>query len=105
MVILTHMRGITEEDVGFFPLCKSFDFRVFLFEPLLHQRFVVFQRTMQRPLAGDPKLRQKPTNRDHAQRNFESIFDKLCYHFARPQGKRKLELQWILLCHGVVNPF
>src|SRR6516162_2118739 len=52
-----------------------------------------------------PSTRQKPTNRDRAQRNIESIFDKFCYHFARPEGKRKLKLQWVVLCHGVVNPF
>src|SRR6516164_2506246 len=105
MVIRAHMGRIAEENVGFFPLRKSPDFGVFLFEPLLHQRLVVFQRTMQRLLAGDTKLRQKSTNRDRAQRNIESIFDKFCYHFARPEGKRKLKLQWVLLRHGVVNPF
>src|SRR5262249_54161419 len=90
MVIRAHMGRIAEENVSLFPLRKSPDFRVFLFEPLLHQRFVVFQRTMQRLLAGDTKLRQKPTNRHWAQRNIESIFDKFYYHFARPEGKRKL---------------
>jgi hypothetical protein len=62
MVIRAHMGRIAEENVGFFPLRKSPDFGVFLFKPLLHQRFVVFQRTMQRLLAGDTKLRQKPTD-------------------------------------------
>jgi hypothetical protein len=28
---------------------------------LPHQRLVTFQRTMQRPLTGDAKLRQKPS--------------------------------------------
>src|SRR5262249_53924013 len=60
---------------------------------------------LQRLLASDTKLRKKPTNRHWAQRNIESILDKFCYHFPRPEGKCKLKLQWILLCHGVVNPF
>src|SRR6516164_6375051 len=48
--------------------------------------------------------RSRPTETG-LNRNIESIFDKFCYHFARPEGKRKLKLQWVLLCHGVVNPF
>jgi hypothetical protein len=32
------------------------------------------------------------------------FLDQLRYHFARPQRKFKLHLQWVLLCDGVVNP-
>jgi hypothetical protein len=57
MMIRTHVRGVAEVDLGLFPLRQSPDPRVFLLEPLLHQRFVSFQCTMQRLLAGDADLR------------------------------------------------
>src|SRR5580658_4940491 len=60
---------------------------------------------MQRPLTGDSKLRQKPSNGDRAQGDIEFDLDQPCHHFPRPQGKRKFELHWVLLCHRVVNKF
>jgi hypothetical protein len=66
------MRRVPEIDVGFFLTRKSFDLRVFLLEPLLHQRLVAFQRMMQRLLIADPELGQKPSNGDEAQRDVEA---------------------------------
>jgi hypothetical protein len=43
MMIRAHMRGVAEVDIGLFPLRHSLDLRVFLLEPLLHQRLVAFQ--------------------------------------------------------------
>jgi hypothetical protein len=48
MMIRAHMRRIAEVNVGFHSPCKSLDLRVFLLEPLLHQRRVALQRAMQR---------------------------------------------------------
>ena len=63
MVIRAHMRGVAEVDLSLFPLRQSLDPRECLLEPLLHQRLVPFQRTMQRPLAGDAELsEQSPDN-------------------------------------------
>jgi hypothetical protein len=62
MMIRAHMRCVSEMDVGFFSTRKGFDLRVFLLEPLLHQRLVAFQRMMQRVLTADAELRQKPPN-------------------------------------------
>src|SRR6202171_4810891 len=104
MMIRAHVRGVAEVDIGFFPLCQSPDPRVFLLEPLLHQCLIPLQRTMQRFLAGDAELRQQPSDRHQAQRDVEFIFDQRRYHLARPQSKRKLELQWVLLRHRIVNP-
>jgi hypothetical protein len=53
MMIRAHMRRIAEVNVGFLSPRESFDLRVFLLEPLLHQRRVALQRAMQRPLTGD----------------------------------------------------
>jgi hypothetical protein len=50
MVIRAHMRGVAEVDLSLFPVRQSFDPREFLLKPLLHQRFVPFQCTMQRLL-------------------------------------------------------
>src|SRR6266849_935224 len=104
MMIRAHMRGVAEVDIGFFPMRQSFDPREFLLEPLLHQRLVPFQRTMQRLLASDAQLGQKPSDRDQAQRDLEFIFDQRRHHLTRPQRKCELELQRILLRHRVVNP-
>src|SRR5260370_1314606 len=104
MMIRAHMRGIAEVDLSLFPLRQSFDPREFLLEPLLHQSFVPFQRTMQRLLASDAELSQKPPDRDQAQQDIEFIFDQRRYHLARPQRKCELELQRVLLRHRVVNP-
>src|SRR5215472_4593724 len=76
MMIRAHMRGIAEVDLSLFPLRQSFDPRKFLLEPLLHQRLVLFQRTMQRLLAGDAELSEKSPDRNYAQRDIEFIFDQ-----------------------------
>src|SRR5260221_14526831 len=76
MMIRAHMRGIAEVDLSLFPLRQSFDPREFLLEPLLHQSFVPFQRTMQSLLASDAELSQKPPDRDQAQQDIEFIFDQ-----------------------------
>src|SRR5258708_28959821 len=104
MMIRAHVRGVAEVDLSLFPLRQSFDPREFLLEPLLHQSFVPFQRTMQRLLAGDAELRQKPPDRNQAQRDIEFIFDQRRHHLARPQRKCELELERVLLRHRVVNP-
>src|SRR6266478_7484399 len=104
MMIRAHVRGVAEVNLSLFPLRQSFDPWEFLLEPLLHQSFVPFQRTMQRLLAGDAELSQKPPDRHPAQRDLEFIFDQRCHHLARPQRKCELELQRILLRHRVVNP-
>src|SRR6202023_798793 len=57
-----------------------------------------------RLLAGDAELSQQSTNRIGAQRDGELILDQFGHHLARPQRKRKLQLQGILLRHGLVNP-
>src|SRR5437016_14522486 len=49
-------------------------------------------------------LRQKPSDRDQAQRDVEFVLDQRGQHLARPQGKSELELQRALLRHRVVNP-
>src|SRR5712664_2998445 len=104
MVIRAPMRGVAEVNLSPFPPRHSFDPREFLLEPLLHQSFVPFQRTMQRLLAGDAELSQKPPDRHQAQRDIEFIFDQRRHHLARPQRKCELELQRVLLRHRVVNP-
>src|SRR5258707_5338155 len=104
MMIRAHMRGVGEVDIGFFPMRQSLDPREFLLEPLLHQRLVPFQRTMQRLLASDAKLSQTPCDRDQAQRDVEFSFDQRRHHLTRPQRKCELELQRVLLRHRVVNP-
>src|SRR5712671_4104424 len=104
MMIRAHVRGVGEVDIGFFPMRQSLDPREFLLEPLLHQRLVPFQRTMQRLLASDAELGQKPSDRDQAQRDIEFILDQRRHHLTRPQRKCELELQRILLRHRVVNP-
>src|SRR5215472_15860697 len=89
MMIRAHMRGIAEVDLSLFPLRQSFDPRKFLLEPLLHQRLVLFQRTMQRLLAGDAELSEKSPDRNYAQRDIEFIFDQGRHHLARPQRRRR----------------
>jgi len=87
MMIRPHMRRVAEKDIRFFPSRKSFDFRVFLLQPLLHKPLVAFQRMIQRLLTTDPELRQKPSNVDDAQLDLEFVLDQLCHHFPRPQGE------------------
>src|SRR6202048_3215522 len=61
-------------------------------------------RAVQRLLASDAELRQQSTNGIGAQRDTKLIQDQLGHHVARPQSERKLQLQRILLCHGLVDP-
>jgi hypothetical protein len=65
---------------------------------------VALLRAVQRLLASDAELRQQSTNRIGAQRDAKLIQDQLGHHAARPQRERKLQLQRILLCHGLVDP-
>ena len=104
MMIRAHMRGVAEVNLGVFPLRQRSDPRIFPLQPLLHQRFVAFQRALQRLLAGDAELRQKPSHRDQAQRDVELLLDQSGHHLAGPQCEWELELQWVLLGHRVVNP-
>src|SRR5260370_42081533 len=104
MMIRAHMRGVGEVDIGFFPMRQSLDLREFLLEPLMHQSFVPFQRTMQRLLEGDAELSEKAPDRNQAQQDIEFIFDQRRRHLTRPQRKCELELQRVLLRHRVVNP-
>src|ERR1700691_1930475 len=104
VMIRAHVGGIAKEDLRFFPLRKGFDLRVFLLEPLLDQGLVALLRAVQRLLASDAELGQQSTNRIGAQRDAKLIQDQLGHHVARPQRERKLQLQRILLCHGLVDP-
>src|SRR6202166_1084647 len=83
---------------------RALIFGVFLLEPLLDQGLVALLRAVQRLLASDAELRQQSTNRIGAQRDTKLIQDQLGHHLARPQRERKLQLQRILLRHGLVNP-
>ena len=56
-------RCVGEVDRSLVPLRQSLDPRIFLRQPLLHQRLVPFPGAMQRLLAGDAELRQKPRSR------------------------------------------
>src|ERR1019366_494210 len=71
-----------------------------LLQPLLNQSLVPLLRTMQRLLAGNAELRQKPPNRHRAQDDMEQLRD----HLACPQRKRELQLQRVFLRHSGVNP-
>src|ERR1019366_10213687 len=104
VMIRAHVGGIPKEDVRFFPLRKGFDLRVFLLEPLLYQSLVALLRTVQRLLAGNAELRQQPANRIGAQHYAKLVVDQFGHHFARPQRELKLQLQRILLRHGLVDP-
>src|ERR1035441_8874334 len=98
------VRGVAEIYLGTLFLRHLPDFRIILLQPLLNQSLVPFLRTMQRLLAGDAELRQKPPNRHRAQDNTELVLDQLRDHLACPQRKRELQLQRVFLCHRVVNP-
>jgi hypothetical protein len=90
MMIRAHMRGVAEIDLGVFPARKSFDPRVFLLEPLLHQRLVAFQGMIQPLLTADPELRQKPSNGDYCRR---SEILNMSLISLPPPASCKLELQ------------
>ena len=50
--------------IGPLPLRQGLDLRVLFLQPLLDQGFVALQGAMQRFLAGDAELGQKPPHRD-----------------------------------------
>src|ERR1700680_3879844 len=104
VMVRAHVRGIPEVNLGFFSLRKGLDPRIFLLQPLLHQRFVSLQGTVQWLLAGDAQVRQKSPNRRGAQSNIEFAFNDHGDHLARPQRVFKLHLPWALR-HHAVNPF
>src|SRR5215471_18836516 len=76
MMIRAYVRRVAEIDIGFFSARTGFDLRVFPPEPFLHQRLVALQRMMQRPLRGNSKLRQKPSNGYWTQRDIEFVLDQ-----------------------------
>src|SRR5665811_1006722 len=104
VVIGTHVGGIAKIDVSplFFRYCL--EFRIFLFKPLLHQRFVTFPCPVQRLLTSDAELSQKPSHGRGAQNHMELILDQLRHHRARPQRKLEFQLQRVLPRHRAVNP-
>src|SRR6266404_1229160 len=104
VMIRAHVSSIAKENLRFFPLRLGLDPRIFLLEPLLYQSLVALLRTVQRLLAGDPELRQKPANRIATQTDAKLVLDQLGHHVARPQRERKLQLQRILLRHCLVDP-
>ena len=97
VVIGTHVSGVAEIYLGSFFQSHRLDLRVFLFKPLLHQRFVAFDRTRQRLLAGGAELRQKTTHRVGAQFYVELVLDEFGHHLAGPQRKLELQLQRVLV--------
>ena len=98
MMIRAHMRGVAEVDIGLFPLRHRPDLRVFLLEPLLHQRLIALQRAMQRLLASDAQLRQKLIELVKAQgKPFGLLIDDIAGGFtftgrAQPQAFQVLPL-------------
>ncbi len=75
VMIRAHMRGVTEIDFGCLLLLQGFDLRVLFLQPLLDERLAAFQGAMQRLLAGDAELSQKPPHRDKAQGDLEFVLD------------------------------
>ncbi|MDQ6702231.1 MAG: hypothetical protein M3Z96_03505 [Pseudomonadota bacterium] len=64
---------------------RAVSIKSMLFDYSVDQRLVARQGTMQRLLAGDAKLRQKPSNRNAAQHDLEFVLDQLGDHLAGPQ--------------------
>ena len=104
VVIRADMRCVAEIDFSFLPLRQDLDLRVLFLQPLLDKRLVALQGAMQRLLAGDAELGQKPPHRDKAQGDLEFILDQFGDHLAGPQRESELHLQWVLLRHGVKDP-
>jgi len=98
------MRCVAKIDFGFLLLRQGLDLRVLFLQPLLDQGFVALQGAMQRLLAGDPELGQKPPHRDKAQGDIEFVLDQFGDHLAGPQRESELHLQRVLLRHGVKDP-
>jgi len=99
-----YVRRVTEIDAGLLFLGHRLDLRAFFLKPLPNQRLIVFDRSMQWLLAGDAKLRQQPADGIGGQRDVEFPLDQRRHDRARPQCKRELQLQWVLLRHRVVIP-
>ena len=98
------VRRVAEIDVRPLLFGHRLDLRIFFLKPLPNQRLIAFDCSMQWLLAGDAELRQQPANGIGGQRDVEFPLDQSRHHLARPQCKRKLQLQRILLRHRVVNP-
>ena len=58
VMIRAHVRSVDKENQGVFPLRERLDPRIFRAQPLLRQRLVAFNSTMQWLLTTDAKLRQ-----------------------------------------------
>ncbi len=92
---------VTKIDFGFRLLRQGLDLRVFFLQPLLDQGLVALQGVMQRLLAGDAELGQKPPHRNKAQGNLEFVPDQFGDHLAASQRESELHLQQVLLGHVV----
>ena len=78
------MRCVAKIDFGFLLLRQGLDLRVLFLQPLLDQGLVALQGAMQRPLAGNAELSQKPPHRDKAQADLEFVLDQCGDHLTRP---------------------
>ncbi len=84
VVIRPNMRSAAKVNLRALQFGKPFDFRVIFLQPMLDERFVTFDRSIQRLLTRNSQLGQQTANRRSTQPNAKFRFDKLANHLPGP---------------------
>ena len=84
VMIGADMSRIAKIDVGALRLRHCPDFRVLRLQPFVDQCLVPLDRTVQRLLRGNAKLRQQSAHRVPGQTNSILSLDQLGHHLPRP---------------------
>lgn len=104
MEVRAHPRFIPEEYLSPFALGLSPNSGVFLFQPLLDQRWILLQRLDQRPLAGESKLYQEASDRGQRKPDAILLPEKCSDHAPGPEGKLEFQLKRIFGSDRLIYP-
>ena len=92
LMVGAHPHFVAPVNRGFLSLCPGLDGRVLLCQPVTHGLGVPLVGPPQRLLGREPPAFEVSAHRPDGQLNAEPAGDEIPHRFARPEGKRQLEL-------------
>jgi len=104
VMIRSHPRLVSKKDHRLLSSGQFTNTGIFFQQPLLNFFRPLLVGTPYRTLRGQSQLNQQPANRGFAQLYTKSPMNDLPDHLRSPEGKRELELQWVLLRYRLINP-
>ena len=104
VMIRAHARLIAKEYESLLLTGQALDFRILFLQPSLEFLRLLLIGTPDRTLRCQTQLTQQTTNRSFAKFDPKLLVNQLPHHSCCPKRKTKLQLQRILVGHGLVNP-